>query len=126
MNMLDGIDKSYHRIDAHSPGFQMAMVQGNMFCLSKRCVLPTGRNRNPLILFSNWGQISHPISLGVCFFHSGRNGNDFSQVGRIRSKLGETEFLQCAIAVRTGKKNKMDRKVISVFLTVRKALLWEK
>jgi len=43
--------------------------------------------------FRKWGEISHLGSLVVCLPHSGRHANDFSQVGRIGSKVGETEFL---------------------------------
>mgnify|MGYP007080221667 CR=1 FL=1 len=56
------------------------------------------------------------------FSHSERNGNDFSQVGRIRGKLREIEFLHRVVNMRTERNNKVLGKVISVSLTVGKAL----
>jgi len=54
--------------------------------------LSVGRSRNPFIPFSKLGA-NQTVFLCVYFSHSGRHRNDFSQVGRIRSKLGELEFL---------------------------------
>jgi len=58
----------------------------------------------------------------VYFSHSERNRNDFSQVGRIRGKLREIEFLHRVINMRTERNNKVLGNVISISLTVGKVL----